>query len=266
MPVGCTAWMFNDPNHTFLTAGHCSSTSSQVMEFNVPLSTSNGGLVHPGPEDQYAVDAASLQEQAAGLGNDYGYFGCFANTNTGLTPYERQQAFYILAPAAPAVNGQSIRITGYGVDSSPSSYNQVQQTSNGPYFSLSGTIIKYQCDTAGGNSGSAVLDESTQRAIGIHTNGGCGSSSGSANSGCAINVAGLQEALSNPQGVCIPSPKLCAGDVVRNQVVDIDDLLAVVGQFGGPGGVPADAAPLGGDGLIDVADILQVINDWGDCP
>jgi V8-like Glu-specific endopeptidase len=207
LPVGCTAWLFNDYNHTFLTAGHCVSSGLEIIEFNVPLSSANGTLQHPGPEDQYAVDPASVQFNASGLGNDWCYFGCFPNSTTGLTPYQAQQDFYHLAQTPPAVDGQLIRITGYGVDSTPQQNNQVQQTHAGPYTSFSGTQVQYQTDTTGGNSGSAVFDETSQFAIGIHTNGGCGFSGGS-NIGCGINNTGLQNALDNPQGVCIPVPTL----------------------------------------------------------
>jgi hypothetical protein len=200
-----------------------------TIEFNVPLSN-GGALQHPGPQDQYAVDPDSVQFLAGGIGNDWCYFGCFPNSTTGLTAYQTQQAFFNLADVAPPVNGQSIRITGYGVDSSPPEYNQVQQTSNGPYTSLSGTTLQYQVDTTGGNSGSAVLDESTNLAIGIHTNAGC-SGSGGANSGTAIHVQGLQTALANPQGVCVPAPKLA---------------------FSFPDGLPAFVKPTGDSIRVEV--------------
>ncbi|MBT5410081.1 MAG: hypothetical protein HOK75_07450, partial [Phycisphaerae bacterium] len=209
LPIGCSAWIIDDPNHTLLTAGHCTEGGIgdvAVIEFNVPLSDANGNLQHPGPEDQYASDVESLQSNYATIGNDWAYFGCFPNTETGLTPYQAQNDYYVLSSAAPPVNGQQITITGFGSTSSPVSptYNQAQKTHTGPYAQLNGTSIAYQTDTSGGNSGSAVLNESTGEAIGIHTNGGC-SSSGGENWGCAIHNSGLQEALANPQGVCVPN-------------------------------------------------------------
>jgi len=209
LPIGCSAWIIDDPNHTLLTAGHCTEGGIgdvAVIEFNVPLSDANGNLQHPGPEDQYASDVESLQSNYATIGNDWAYFGCFPNTETGLTPYQAQNDYYVLSSAAPPVNGQQITITGFGSTSSPVSptYNQAQKTHTGPYAQLNGTSIAYQTDTSGGNSGSAVLNESTGEAIGIHTNAGC-SSSGGENWGCAIHNSGLQEALANPQGVCVPN-------------------------------------------------------------
>lgn len=208
-PVGCSAWIIDDPNHTFLSAGHCVGTSFQTVQFNVPLSNSGGGWNHPGPEDQYAVDDASMQSAAGGIGNDWAYFGCFANTETGLTPFEAQQAFYVLDHTPPPDDGRMVDITGYGTTSSPAppQWNAVQKVHRGPYEGASGTSMTYVVDTTGGNSGSAVLDLTTLEAIAIHTNGGC-SSGGGANLGCALNNAGLINALLNPKGVCIPIPKL----------------------------------------------------------
>ena len=207
VPVGCTVWLIGDSENCFLTAGHCAGSSLDTVEFNVPMSDSGGNIVHPGPEDQYAVDVSSVQSINGGVGNDWGYFGCFPNTETGLTAGEAQGQWYTLAATPPPVGGQMIRITGYGVDSSPPERNQVQQTHAGPYVTFSGTTVQYQTDTEGGNSGSSVLDDSTGLAIGIHTHGGCDSSGGQ-NSGTGINHSGLQAALAMPQGVCIPAPPL----------------------------------------------------------
>ncbi|MBI69978.1 MAG: hypothetical protein CMJ38_08320 [Phycisphaerae bacterium] len=226
MPIGCTAWIIDDVNRTFLSAGHCSSgngNSLGIMQFNVPLSDANGNYQHPGPEDQYPVDVDSIQYTPdTYIGNDWAYFGCFPNSETGLTPYEAQQSYFELADEAPGVNGQQIRITGHGTTSAPVSntWNGVQKTHVGPFTQSEDNTIAYYTDTTGGNSGSAVLDESTGLAIGIHTNGGCSSSSNQ-NHGCAIHNAGLQKALANPQGVCIPN----------------------ILQFGFPNGVPTQTNP-----------------------
>jgi V8-like Glu-specific endopeptidase len=199
LPIGCTAWLINDCGHCFLTAGHCSG-GIDVVEFNVPMSTAGGSLVHPGPQDQYVDDPASMQTNGGqGIGNDYAYFGCFPNSQTGLTPGAVQgSSFEVVAP--PPVPGNTIRVTGYGVDSTPSSFNQIQQTSTGPFFASFGTTIQYQVDTEGGNSGSPVIWEQTGQAIGIHTHAGCGATSG--NSGTSSQLPALQFGLQNPKGVC----------------------------------------------------------------
>lgn len=201
LPVGCTGWLINDACGCFLTAGHCSFAAS-VMQFNVPLSTSSGQLVNPPPEDQYSVDATSVQSNGGlGVGNDYAYLGCFANSNTGLTPAQAQGSTFVIVNPPAYQNGQTIRITGYGTDSTPSQNNQVQQTNTGPRVSASGTTVSYQTDTEGGNSGSPVIFESTGQAIGIHTHGGCSTTAG--NSGTSIAHSGLQAFLASPKGVCV---------------------------------------------------------------
>lgn len=210
-PIGCTSWLIDDPNRCLLTAGHCTS-GIDVIQFNVPLSDSNGNWQHPGPEDQYMVDASSLQFAYSTIGDDWAYFGCFPNSETGLTAGQAQGEWFTLADSAPPAIGQTIRITGYGSTSSPidPTWNSAQKTHSGPYVTQSGDAIAYAVDTSGGNSGSAVLNETTGQAIGIHTNAGCGASGGE-NWGCAIHNNGLQYALANPQGVCIPFAALNFG-------------------------------------------------------
>ncbi len=148
-----------------------------------------------------------MQSVKGGIGDDWAYFGCFANPNTGLTPFEAQGDFYVLAAAAPEGSAASTRITGFGVDNSPPEWNQAQQTATGPYLGGSARSISYEVDTRGGNSGSAVVDEKTGLAIGIHTNGGC-TATGGANYGTSIGNPVLQEALANPLGVCQPPPSM----------------------------------------------------------
>ncbi len=209
-PVGvCTSWMFNDTNHTFLSAGHCAPGQSSVVQFNCPLSDSSGLITNPPPEDQYAVDGASVKKDTVGTSNDWSYFGVFPNSNTGLTPFQRYGGqFYTLAAAPSAVNvanPQTIRCTGYGVVTTPidPTLNSVQQTDAGPYtfYSTAGTypIIRYSVDTTGGNSGSPVIDLSTNLAIGIHYLAGCNAGG---NQGTACNNANLVAAIAAPLSVC----------------------------------------------------------------
>lgn len=218
-PIGCTAWIIDDAHHQFLTAGHCAGSSLQIVEFNVPLSNREGTAQHPGPEDQYAVDVSSKQTRSGGVGNDWGYFGVYRNTETGMTPYQVQGEFYTLASTPPPVNGQNIRITGYGTTGGgiPREWNLAQKTHVGPYWVFSGTTVRYRTDTSGGNSGSAVINEDTGEAIGIHTHGGCDGGNNSSNQGTGINHPDIQNALNSPRGVCAPFnlnvPTLRAGQM-----------------------------------------------------
>lgn len=202
MPVGCTSWMIDDCAKCFLTAGHCTGSIS-VVQFNVPLSNSNGSLNNPHPDDQYAVDSSSLQTNGGqGVGEDFAYFGVFANSNTGLTAYQAQGSAFELSLPPSNPSGNTIRITGYGTDSTPATHNQVQQTNAGPMVvSDVDQELGYRTDTTGGNSGSPVIWENTGKAVGIHTHGGC-SSSGGNNWGTSVGNPGLQAYLDNPKGIC----------------------------------------------------------------
>jgi V8-like Glu-specific endopeptidase len=206
MPVGCTVWMFGEHGSCFLTAAHCGVSSNQVVQFNVPLSSNSGGTRNPPPQDQYAVDSSSIQSSSSiFIGNDWSFFGTFDNSTTGLTPLQAQGASHTLATSLPPNDGRPIRITGYGSTSSPvpPSWYLVQKTHVGPLVSTSNNVIRYQTDTSGGNSGGVVLDENNNIAFGIHTNAGCGNSGGS-NQGTSLFNSGLQNALANPQGICLP--------------------------------------------------------------
>ncbi len=218
LPIGCTGFMIDDNCGCFLTAGHCSS-GSNVVEFNVPLSNANTSLNHPSPSDQYSVDGSSKQATNGGQGNDWGYFGVFPNSTTGLTPKQAQGSVYTFASPPPTWSaGLEVRITGYGVDSG--NRNQVQQTHKGPWVQYTGgTTLRYATDTQGGNSGSAVIQEQAGVVMGIHTHGGC-SSSGGSNAGTSSSHANLVNALANPKGVCNkPAPPTCSTEpttTVRN--------------------------------------------------
>ncbi|MGI9517473.1 MAG: hypothetical protein ACR2NP_10525, partial [Pirellulaceae bacterium] len=203
VPGGCTAWLFNDRTNCLLTAGHCAS-STDVIEFNVPLSSSSGSYNHPGPEHQYPVDPDSMQFVNGGVGNDWCYFGCFENSNTGLTAFEAQGSSFQLVLPQPVGGGDTIRITGYGTTSAPVNpmWNGAQKTHTGPHSIFTGSELGYRTDTTGGNSGSPVIYDNDGTAIGIHTHGGCSSGGAGTNAGTGANNLGFQQALANPLGIC----------------------------------------------------------------
>ncbi|MFI4893206.1 MAG: hypothetical protein ACIAQ0_07190 [Phycisphaerales bacterium JB058] len=271
LPIGCTAWMIDDSEHCFLTAGHCNgglNNDINVVQFNVPLSNNScsfSGINHPGPEDQYAVDAASQQTNGGGgVGNDWGYLGAFPNSNTGLKPWQAMGDWFELDFSAPTA--ANARVTGYGSVSSslaPCTWYAVQKTHAGPFFSLSGNALAYGMDTTGGNSGSPVIDEATGMAIGIHTHGGCFSGGGN-NSGTWVNHSGVVNALANPAGVCVqqgptftfpsglpdtvpPSGTTVAVNIAANGAIIPDPATAEMVYDDGNGAVTIPLSHLGGE-------------------
>jgi hypothetical protein len=199
-PSACTAFLVDHCSHPLLTAGHCTG-GFNIVEFNVPPSTAGGNLVHPPPAHQYAVDFASLQASVVAIGSDWAVFGCFPNPNTGKTPYQAQLVAFTRQNPPLFDPALTMRVTGCGNDLTPPDRNFTQQTHAGPYFSLSGNVVRYQADTEGGNSGSPVILESTGNVIAIHTNGGCNSGLTGGNAGTSLANSGLNAALNTPLGV-----------------------------------------------------------------
>lgn len=202
MPIGCTGWIIE--GGAILTAGHCITSATQTLEFNVPSSQSNGTTVSPPISDQYKIISGSIVSGYTGVGNDWAVFEVLPNTQTGLKPLAAQGGgFKPSNTASPS----SVVITGYGVDGPAPGFgnppprnadNQTQQTHSGSVTQHvvngpSNAVIRYTVDTQGGNSGSPVYAAGNV-AVGIHTNGGCGASGG-ANAGTSFRNDALWNAL-----------------------------------------------------------------------
>ena len=68
--------------------------------------------------------------------------------------------------------------------------------------------------------------------------------------------------------VLSPIPAPCSADVTGNSIVDVDDLLFIINNWGQcePGkACDADVAPMNGNGVVDVDDLIFTINNWGPC-
>jgi len=193
VPVGCSGWIVN--NGLQATAGHCFTTSSaEVLEFNVPPSLPDGTIQHPAPQHQYSIVPSSIVYISSGIGNDWGIFQVFDNSNTGLQPIEAQGASFT---AVQDLIPPTLRVTGYGVDGPPPDFgnppprnsdSQTQQAHVGPESGSSGTTLKYRVDCQPGNSGSPVIAEPSGYAIGVHTHGGCTSGGGNNNGTSTLNT------------------------------------------------------------------------------
>jgi V8-like Glu-specific endopeptidase len=150
---------------------------------------------------------------------------CRIGGNPGST-----YGFTEVSTTNPAV-GDMLAIIGHPA-------GQPKRIEAGPCTSISATTVRYNdIDTLGGNSGSGILQASTGRVVGVHTNGGCNAQSpgagGGSNSGVAIaairNVSPTLQAL--PQG---------------SQTATADDILATT-----------LAADVGGTVTLKATDQLQ---------
>ena len=189
-----TAWLI-DGEGCMVTAGHvlAANMSKLTVQFNVPLSSSSGGLRFPPASDQYDwVGRSAEYHESAGPGRDWGVFLTKKNSVTGKYAGQAQGAYFKFG-SPPGYNGNT-RITGYGTDSTPRSYNCVNQTSTGPYLGNSGSRLMYRVDTMGGNSGSPVINVNTGKAFGVHTHGGC-SYYGGYNSGTLYTYSPFYRAI-----------------------------------------------------------------------
>lgn len=187
--AGCTIWLISS-NDCALSAGHCfDGTGLTIAEFNLPPSLPSGAVQHPPVSDQYTLVSGTSSFSNGGIGNDWGI--CRLNLNNLGQSAAANQGFFILDSFIPPP-GTTIRVTGCGTDDGAT--NAIQQTHTGPAGTAAGTGLQYQVDTTGGNSGSPVIDETTGRAIGIHTHGGCGTAGGF-NSGTSLSLPTLQSAI-----------------------------------------------------------------------
>lgn len=198
--AACTGWM--TANSTILTAGHCADfgayTQPDMIEFNVPLSNAAGDPQFANADDQYPIDQTHFDFHNNGLGDDWGVFEALENSNTHLLPVHAQQAFYRLALAGD-VHPVTVRVSGYGIDTTPNESNRVLQTHSGSYLgeTMAGNTgyVSYSVDTEGGNSGSPIISRTNTVSVtvGIHTNGGC--TSGGSNSGTTFAHTALATAI-----------------------------------------------------------------------
>jgi subtilase family serine protease/V8-like Glu-specific endopeptidase len=185
----CTGWLISKVN-CFATAGHCLSGSVTLVtaQFNVPLSSSSGAINNPPTSSQYNWEGTAHRLfENGGQGRDWGVFSTLKNSVTGRYPGSVQGSYFLFT-AVPS-NGTTLRVTGHGADSSPKTFNYVQQTHFGPQKVRGTSFLGYQVDTMGGNSGSPVMISSSGRAVAVHTHGGCTNSSNSYNRGTRQDYA-----------------------------------------------------------------------------
>ena len=171
---GATAWIA--ANGYLVTAGHISGRWSydgengkdfaeQILEFNVPNSNPNGTINPSNPKDQYAISNWSttfVEFNTTTTGEDWAFFTVYPNSETGLLPLQAQQKYYDVEQNDSAT---SLAVTGYGTDSG--TLNCTQQTATGSDAGSSGELLKYSVYITDASSGSPVIDEATQKVVGI---------------------------------------------------------------------------------------------------
>jgi hypothetical protein len=95
----------------------------------------------------------------------------------------------------------------------------------------------------------------------------------------SLRIGGPSD-LSSPSGgagfdnVSVRLVPACPADIAPaaggDGVVNVSDLLAVINSWGNcpapPASCPADIVPPGGNGVVNVSDLLAIINGWGACP
>lgn len=162
---GCTGTLISKT--CVVSAGHCKK-NTYVIEFNTVPSV-RGRIIHPGPKNIYFSDEI-IDFKKGFTGNDWLVYRVKPNAITGEYAGD-VQGTYELSYEMPVVPIDLV-ITGYGKDDRPE-HNFAQQVGYGELTEIVGTALKYQVDTRGGNSGSVVVERSTNKIIGIHTTGGC---------------------------------------------------------------------------------------------
>lgn len=207
-PDVCTAAIISDANRCFFTSGGCAGALDvdTVIEFNAPLTFPNGTtLNHPSPDDQYVPDLTSVQNETGDAGSDWGYFGCFDNSNTGLSPAEAQGGFFTLAESIPAPDNQNLTMYGHGYTVPPvfRSWSFVTKEVDGPFVGQTGDALAVRLDGTPGDSGGAVVLASSGEYLGILVDDGCTSVGGS-NFATSVLSPNLRKALAQPMGVCVP--------------------------------------------------------------
>ena len=155
-----------------ITAGHCNERL-EMVEFNVPLSDSEGKIRPSDASDVYLVDKKSIVFQYEGKGNDWSVFRMKKNNYSNAYPGERF-GYIQLADEIPDT-GDQVFVYSYGSDATDGELerNYIQQVSAGPVLNVEDTFIRYTADTRGGSSGASVIGVANGKIYGIHTHGWC---------------------------------------------------------------------------------------------
>jgi lysyl endopeptidase len=172
--VRCTGWMVRGSNaNTLMTNNHCFATQTAVRsieaQFNYQTTTCTGTAI--GTTTSFRGNNLL---RTSGMPLDYTLATLMGNpeaTFGEIIPVRRAPRVGELIWIIQHPAGRPKKI-GHFEESTGSARCDVE--------SLSGTQLRYRCDTEGGSSGSVVLAAGTTRAIGLHHLGGCPNNSATA--------------------------------------------------------------------------------------
>ncbi len=164
--MGCTITMVG--KSCAISAGHCLN-ELKIAQFNTFINYRKE--LASRPEDTYEIDQKKIEGQNQGVGNDWSVFMIKKNKVTGLYPGDVQgRARFSLQRTLPSQ--LALTITGYGHKSLVHKEHSPQQSHTSRLVNLTGTVISYDVDTMGGNSGSAI-QTNNGIILGVHTHGYC---------------------------------------------------------------------------------------------
>jgi V8-like Glu-specific endopeptidase len=196
-----------------------------------------------------------VQANNGGVGNDWMVMASGTN-NLGEQAFQRYGQRRRVSVAVPSTG--SFFINGYGIDQT-CILTQTQQLSAGNVTSVTANTLLHGADIRGGNSGSGGLRDNI--AIGVITHCVSGPSACTGNVAQRVNIA----AFVNARNTLCPCSE-CIGDIAGpggNGAVDIQDLLLVIASWGATG---IDEADVNLDNVVNITDLLAVIAVWGPCP
>ena len=169
--VRCTGWMVRGSNaNTLITNNHCFSTAAAVRsieaQFNYQTTTCSGTTI--APTTSYRGNTLL---RTVGMPLDYTLATLFGTPETTwgeIVALRRRPVVGNLIAVLQHPAGRPKKI-GYLENANSSARCNVD--------AVSGTQLRYLCDTEGGSSGSVVLSvgttTSTNTALGLHHLGGC---------------------------------------------------------------------------------------------
>jgi|GEM_PF-6470759 len=152
---GCTGFLIS--NNSFISAGHCNLSQGEIIQFNVPLSESDGTINHPPVQDQYAI--ASIYNQGIGGNDDWVVFDVAANSNSGLRPVQAYGEFYRIRDGVS--DSLWLQVIGFGGAKKEDEESYTQRLSPDGFnygYSFNGEIVDHGAYVWQGNSGSPVID------------------------------------------------------------------------------------------------------------